>query len=122
METATQKTESFNTIIALTYHIHYFVKIQLKVLEQGLLEGKDNESYEHPNITSQSEWETLYKAMWNNAERFTKLLAELPDATLAKPFTNEKYGTYASNIQGLIEHTYYHLGQIVILKKCVSKI
>jgi uncharacterized damage-inducible protein DinB len=119
-ETATQKIESFNTIIALTYHIHYFVKVQLKVLEDGILEGKDTESYAHPDIISQSQWEALHKAMWNDAERFTKLLTELPDATLTKPFTNEKYGTYASNIQGLIEHTYYHLGQIVILKKLIT--
>lgn len=116
-ETATHKTEGFNTILALTYHIHYFVKVQLKVLEEGILKGKDSESYKHPNISSQAEWEKLHKTMCKDAERFIKLIAELPDTTLETPFTNEKYGTYASNIQGLIEHTYYHLGQIVILKK-----
>ena len=119
-ETAAKKAEGFNTILALTYHIHYFVKVQLRVLEEGILEGKDSESYKHPNITSQLEWETLHNAMWNDAERFTKLLAELPNTTLEKWFTNEKYGTYATNILGLIEHTHYHLGQIVILKKLLT--
>jgi len=119
-EIATKQIEGFNTILALTYHIHYFVKVQLKVLEDGILEGKDSESYKHPDLTSQSEWVELHKVMWKDAERFTKLLAELPDTTLDKPFTNEKYGTYITNILGLIEHTHYHLGQIVILKKLIT--
>jgi hypothetical protein len=56
-KTATKKIEGFNSILALTYHIHYFTKVQLKVLEEGILDGKDSESYDYPNIASQSEWE-----------------------------------------------------------------
>jgi len=118
-KTASKKIEGFNTILALTYHIHYFTKVQLKVLEDGILEGKDSESYDHPEITSKEEWESLHKTMWKEAERFTKLLSELPDSTLRQPFTNEKYGSYEQNILGLLEHTHYHLGQIIILKKCL---
>jgi hypothetical protein len=29
----------------------------------------------------------------------------------------EKYGSVLRNIMGVIEHTHYHLGQIVLLKK-----
>ncbi len=119
-KTAVKKIEDFNTILALTYHIHYFTKVQLRVLQDGVLEGKDSESYKHPNITSQEEWETLQKTMWKDAERFTAFLSKLPDTTLEQAFTNEKYGTYVSNILGLIEHTHYHLGQIIILKKMIT--
>lgn len=119
-ETAIKKTEGFNTILALTYHIHYFTKVQLRVIEDGILDGKDSESYKHPNISTQAEWETLHKTMWKDVERFTELLSELPNTILNQPFTNEKYGTYSSNILGLIEHTHYHLGQIIILKKMIQ--
>ena len=34
-------------------------------------------------------------------------------------FGNEKYGTYYENIQGVIEHLHYHLGQIVVVKKII---
>lgn len=119
--TAIRKIEGFNTILALTYHIHYFTKVQLRVLEDGPLIGNDSESYKHPNISSQNEWETLQKTMWNEAERFTKILSKLPDTTLDTPFTDKKYGTYTSNILGLIEHTHYHLGQIIILNKLLLK-
>ena len=81
-KTAVKKIEDFNTILALTYHIHYFTKVQLRVLQDGVLEGKDSESYKHPNITSQEEWETLQKTMWKDAERFTAFLSKLPDTTL----------------------------------------
>lgn len=36
------------------------------------------------------------------------------------PFVNEKYGTYLRNIDGLIEHSYYHLGQITLIKKLIK--
>lgn len=114
---ACRKTEGFNSILALTFHIHYFLKVQLRVLEEGILVGNDSESYKHPDISSQLEWTTLQSNIWNDAERFTELLTKLPESMLDKPFINKKYGTYAYNIQGLIEHTHYHLGQIVILKK-----
>ena len=120
-ETATKKIEGFNSILALTYHIHYFVKVQLRVLEEDLLDGRDSESYKHPIISTQTEWEALQTKMLKDAERFTALLSKLPNSILNQPFTNEKYGTYSTNILGLIEHTHYHLGQIVILKKLIEK-
>ena len=119
-ELATKKMANFNTILALTYHIHYFTSVQLKVLQRGVLEGKDSESYNHPNIASQLEWEAFLKTIWEDAERFTTLLAQLPNNKLEAPFIDEKYSTYARNILGLLEHTHYHLGQIVILKKLAS--
>lgn len=118
-EIATKKLEGFNTILALTYHIHYFTKVQLRVLEEGILEGKDSESYNHPNITTQLQWEELHKMMWKEAERYITLISDLQDETLEQNFTNQKYGTYVSNILGLIEHTHYHLGQIVLIKKMI---
>jgi len=34
-------------------------------------------------------------------------------------FVLEKYGTYRRNIEGMIEHAYYHLGQISLIKKMI---
>lgn len=58
--------------------------------------------------------------MWSEAELFANLIELLPEATLWEPFTDEKYGTYYRNIQGIIEHTHYHLGQIVVIKKMLA--
>jgi len=43
----------------------------------------------------------------------------MPDEKLAEGFVDEKYGNYFRNIHAMIEHSYYHLGQIVILKKII---
>jgi len=41
----------------------------------------------------------------------------LPESKLSETFLDEKYGNYYRNIHGIIEHTHYHLAQIVLIKK-----
>lgn len=117
---ATTQIHDFNTIATLTYHIHYFVGVASKVLEEGVLEGDDKLSFNHPTINSQQDWESFLEQVFTAAEKFSILIAQLPDDTLSADFTNEKYGTYFRNILGIIEHTHYHLGQIALLKKLVN--
>ena len=119
-KTAIVKPEGFNSILALTYHIHYFVNVQLKFLKEHILVGKDSESYNHPKISSQSDWENLQKQMWIDAKQLSELISELPNSKLNQPISHEKYGTYSANFIGLLEHTHYHLGQIVLINKMIS--
>ena len=114
---ATTQVYSFNTIAALVYHINYFVSVVLKVLEGGLLEGSDKYSFDHPPIQSQADWEKLLVKTWSDAEKFANLVEQLPEQKLWETFSEEKYGNYYRNIQGIIEHSHYHLGQIVLIKK-----
>ncbi len=51
----------------------------------------------------------------------TNLLAPLPDAILTTAFYDEKYGSYYRNLQGTIEHSHYHLGQLVLVKKILRQ-
>ena len=44
---------------------------------------------------------------------------DITDEKLEEIFVNEKYGTYKRNIEGMIEHCYYHLGQISLIKKMI---
>lgn len=54
-----------------------------------------------------------------NSKAFVKEVSKIPDETLDKPFVIEKYGTYLRNIEGVIEHCYYHLGQISLIKRVI---
>lgn len=54
-----------------------------------------------------------------NAEEFAKQVQLLPDTKLDEVFVDEKYGDYRKNLNGIIEHTYYHFGQITLIKKLV---
>jgi hypothetical protein len=114
---ATAKVRSFNTIAQLVYHIHYFVAVVNKVLEGGPLVGNDKVSFNHPPISSQKDWEQLLQKTWEDAALFSDLIEKLPENTLWKYIGDEKYGSYYRNLHGIIEHSHYHLGQIVIIKK-----
>ncbi|MBX3254069.1 MAG: DinB family protein [Chitinophagaceae bacterium] len=114
---AITKVHSFNTIAALVYHINYYVRAVTKVLEGGVLDSKDKYSFDHPPINNQQDWETFMNEVWNDVEKFVVLVEQLPDDKLTEIFADEKYGSFYRNIQGVIEHTHYHLGQIVLTKK-----
>ena len=116
-EQATTKIGSLNTIAALTFHLNYYVAGVIKVLEGGTLDIRDKYSFDMPPIESQEDWEKLRNKMFSDAERFADLLEQLPDVKLHEAFVDEKFGKYYRNMHGMIEHSYYHFGQIVLIKK-----
>lgn len=116
---ATTKIGSLNTIAALSYHINYYLKGVLDVYGGGPLEIRDKYSFDMPPISSKEEWEVLLKDLLSNAELFANHLEQMSDEKLEDIFVDEKYGTYRRNIEGTIEHAYYHLGQISLLRKLV---
>lgn len=120
-EQATTKVYTFNTIATLVYHISYYVVAVTKVLEGQPLEAKDEYSFSHPPILSANDWADFLNKVWADAEHFIHLIEELPDEKLEEVFSEEKYGTYYRNLQGIIEHTHYHLGQIVLIKKIIAQ-
>lgn len=120
-EEATAKVYDFNTIAVLVYHISYYVSVQLKVLKGGLLEGTDKDSFNGPVIQSKQDWEALLNNVWTAADEYALLAEQLPESKLGEVFVTEKYGSWHRNLLGLIEHTHYHLGQIVLLKKILRQ-
>ena len=117
---ATTQFQSLNTIAILAQHIHYYIKGINNVFKGGTLDIKDKFSFDFPPIESQSDWENFLTVFWIDAELFATLIEQMPDEKLNQVFTDEKYGTYYRNIDAMIEHAYYHLGQIVLIKKCLA--
>ena len=120
-EQATTKIGSLNTIAALAFHINYYIAGVANVLEGGTLDIKDKHSFDLPPIETQEDWEKLLNKMWSDAERFASLVEQMPDEKLTENFVDEKYGNYHRNIHAMIEHSYYHLGQIVLIKKMLQQ-
>lgn len=118
---AKQKVDSLNTIVALTFHINYYIAGVLKVFDGGALEIHDKYSFDFAPINSSESWNELRDSLFANAERFAKHLESLSDEKLNETFVDTKYGTYNRNIEGMIEHCYYHLGQISLLKKLTTQ-
>ena len=45
----------------------------------------------------------------------------MDSSLLAQTFVYEKYGSYLRNIEGVIEHSYYHLGQVSLIRKMIMQ-
>lgn len=118
---ATTRVGSLNTIVSLVYHINYYVTAILNVVKGGPLDAHDKFSFDHPVVSSQEDWEKMLDKLWNDATELAELIGQFPVARLDENFKDPKYGNYLRNFLGVIEHSHYHLGQIVLVKKLVSE-
>ena len=114
---ATRQIGSLNTIAALTYHINYYIEGIMRFFETGMLEIRDKYSFNAPPIQSGEDWENRLNDLWANAAQLAGQVERMSGEQLEAAFVKEQYGSYRRNIEGLIEHSYYHLGQIVLIKK-----
>jgi hypothetical protein len=121
LKKAATKVDSLNTILALVYHINYYVVAVSKVLQGEPLNASDKFSYDHPQIQSEEEWKEFLEKFWKDGENFASLIEQLRENKFSEPFLDGKYGTYYRNIAGVIEHSHYHFGQIVLIKKLLSQ-
>jgi uncharacterized damage-inducible protein DinB len=118
---ATKKIGTLNTIAALVQHVNYYISGILNVFEGGNLEIRDKYSFDFPSIETNDDWENVLRLLFANAEKFAKHVEQMPDDQLEHIFEDEKYGTYRRNIEAMIEHSYYHLGQISLIKKILKE-
>ncbi len=116
---AIEKVENLNTIALLTFHVNYYLKGILNVFEGGNLEIKDKYSFDMPEIKSETNWINLVNEFVTNAEKFINHVEKMDDNILNQKFVKEEYGSYLRNIEGQIEHCYYHLGQVSLIKKLI---
>jgi uncharacterized damage-inducible protein DinB len=118
-EKATQKIENLNTIALLVFHLNYYLDGILNVFKGGDLEIRDQYSFDLPEIKSEEEWKKLVDTFLKNAEKFANHVEQMDENQFEKPFVFEKYGNYWRNIDGVIEHCYYHCGQISLIRKMI---
>lgn len=121
-EQAVSKVKDLNTVALLTFHINYYLDGILKAVESGSLDIRDKHSFDMPPIASEDDWNRLVNRLQENAEKFAVFAELLTDEQLHEAFFNEKYGTYQRNIEGIIEHSYYHLGQIALIGKMLNNV
>lgn len=118
---AIQKVDNLNTIALLTFHINYYLAGILNVFNGGNLNIRDQYSFDLPEIKTEYDWNNLVNDFLSNSEKFVSHVEKMDDNLLDQPFVEEKYGSYLRNLEGVIEHTYYHLGQVSLIKKLIVK-
>lgn len=120
-EQAIHKIDNLNTIALLTFHINYYLAGLLNVFNGGKLEIRDKYSFDLPEIKSEKDWTTLVSEFLSNSELFANKVEQMDESILDEPFVDEKYGSYLRNIEGVIEHSYYHLGQVSLIRKMITQ-
>jgi uncharacterized damage-inducible protein DinB len=120
LQHALQKPGGANSIASLVFHVNYYLEGLIEAFDKGVLGISDKYSYDMPHIEEEREWEEMVNALLRNAELFARKVEALAEETLDGPFIDPRYGTYERNIEGIIEHSYYHLGQVVLIRKWLS--
>jgi len=120
-EQAIQQVDNLNTIALLTFHINYYLEGILNVFNGRQLEIKDKYSFNMPEISSEEDWNKLISDFISNSETFIEKVKQMDDMIFDQTFVDEKYGNYLRNIEGVIEHSYYHLGQISLIRKMITQ-
>ncbi len=118
--TATAAVQSLNSIASIVQHIHYYIVGVKKVFLGGELDISDQFSFDFPPVLSEEQWQQFLKGFFLDAEEFAITVEMMNSSYLKKIFVKEKYGRNIDNINLMIEHCYYHLGQIVLLKKMLN--
>lgn len=117
---AVHTTATLNSIAALVFHINYYLDGILNAFEKGKLDIHDSLSFDMPPVISEEHWKQLSNTLLNNATRFADYVEQMQDERLDQPFFDIKYGTVLRNLEGVIEHSYYHLGQISLIRKLLA--
>lgn len=119
VEMANRKFSDLNTIALITFHINYYLKGLINVFKKGRLEISDKFSFDMPPIKTEQEWQMMVGNLLDNADELAQLVGEMPYELFDEDFVDARYGTWLKNMEGAIEHSYYHLGQIALLKKLI---
>lgn len=112
---------SLNSIHQLTHHIHYYILIQIQVLKGMTMKGTDADSFKAKPLKCEDDWEIYKASILTDADLYIQWIESFPKEKLTDVFINEKYGNYHRNLYGNLEHIYYHMGQIALLKKMIRK-
>ena len=86
---------------------------------EGKLIIQDKYSFDFHSIKNENDWNNLLSKLNVNTKKLGHYISIMTEDNLDQTFVDEKYGDYRRNINGLIEHSYYHLGQISLIKKMI---
>lgn len=123
MEAVHPTAGSANTIASLLHHVTFYNRVI-----QQRLEGIDPvidaaNGFDLPVLGSDEDWERLKADNLQSATALAEQIRKIPDEILQEPILKEVAGSssYYRQLQGVVEHAHYHLGQIVILKNLIRK-
>lgn len=105
-----------NNIAVLVFHTNFYLNIVHRRIKGKIPQFDHEDSFIVTPIQSEANWQAVLQKTWDDAEAFAQTVEKLPVGHLNKIVMSNQSSFY-KNIQGVVEHNHYHLGQIVLLKK-----
>ena len=116
---ATMHTQaSPNTIASLLHHITFWNRVMVQRTQGRVVQVNDANGYDHLPLQTGEDWQHLKDDNIQSARELANAIRQFDETKLLEPIL-PNYSTAYKNLQGSVEHVYYHLGQIVILKKLI---
>ncbi|NCI45183.1 DinB family protein [Sediminibacterium soli] len=110
---------SANTIAGLLHHITYWNHIILQRLDGESPAIPESNGFDAGPISNEFSWQQLIEKTRHSFRELSHRIQLLPDEKWQAPVNNGR-STVAASVFGIIEHGYYHLGQIVLIRKWVT--
>ncbi len=118
-EAITVTNSSANTIAALLHHIIFYNEVVFERLKGNIPLISDANGFDVPALTRENDWLELQEKNYQSAQNLAEAVKQFPEEKLFEPVIANSSTVYKT-LHGVIEHTHYHLGQIVIIKNLVK--
>jgi uncharacterized damage-inducible protein DinB len=118
LEANTKTPASQNTIASLLHHLMYWNGVIVQRIQNRDPEIPPINGFDVKAPTSEKDWQLLIEQAKQSFTELSEAIKQFQPERLDEP-TNFGQSTFSKNLFGIVEHAYYHLGQIVILKKFV---
>lgn len=109
---------SANSIAAILFHLQFYnnvVKDRLAGINTAI---PDANGFDVPKMKNAADWKLQQQNCFASAHALMEVVSALPDEKLFEALTSNGVTLYKT-LHGVVEHAYYHLGQVVMLKKII---
>jgi uncharacterized damage-inducible protein DinB len=119
LKEATMRTKaSVNSIASILQHLTFWNRVIVKRVNGIIVAVTADNGFSGPFLHDEEDWNRLKADNISSAYELAEAIRNFDEARLEQPILPEHASAY-KNLQGSVEHVYYHLGQIVILKQLI---
>ncbi len=119
-EATTVTKASYNTIAALVHHLSFYNDVVMQRLVGVNPVISDTNGFEMLPVKNEHDWKKLKERNLDSARQLAQAVKHFPEEKIFQ-LTVTGHSTHYKMLHGIVEHAYYHLGQIVLLKKLVKQ-
>jgi uncharacterized damage-inducible protein DinB len=111
---------SNNSIASLVHHLSFYNDVVMQRLSGINPVISDSNGFDMAAIKNEDDWIKLKASNTLSALQLASAVREFPEDKIFD-LTVTGHSTHYKMLHGLTEHAYYHLGQIVLLKKLIRQ-